>query len=101
MPLESYIEREACRRIQLLLKNPDATPKHGKDGWPDRQVLLGRGIHFWFEFKQEKGRLRAAQVERRRRLEAQGDLVYAPRSVEEALLQYFEACRRLGGPAAA
>lgn len=85
MPSEAWIEQESCRQIQRLLRDPDATPKHGKDGWPDRQVLLGNGKHYWLEFKQLKGKLRAAQVERIRQLRARGELVGEPRSVAGAL----------------
>lgn len=85
MALEVNIERRSCELIQQLLRDPDATPKHGRDGWPDRQVLLGNGLHYWLEFKQLTGKLRAAQVERIRRLRARGELVGEPRSVEAAL----------------
>lgn len=85
MPSEAWIEQESCRQIQRLLRDPDATPKHGKDGWPDRQVLLGFGCHIWLEFKQEKGSLRAAQVERLKRLRARGEWVEEPRTIEAAV----------------
>lgn len=95
MPSEAHIEQKSCEMIQQLLRDPDATPKHGLEGWPDRQVLLGNGQHYWLEFKQLKGRLRAAQVERIRRLRARGDLVGEPRSVAAALAFHAFACATL------
>lgn len=95
MALEVTIERESCKLLQRLLGDAEATPKFGEDGWPDRQVLLGNGRHFWLEFKQLKGRARAAQLERVKQLEKRGDLVYWPRSVDDAVEAFYEALRRL------
>jgi hypothetical protein len=95
MSSEAHIEKESCRLIQKCLANPDATPKHGKDGWPDRQVLLGFGFHCWMEFKQLTGSLRAAQVERIKRLRAQGDTVFEVRSIEQAwdsFVEFYRTC---------
>lgn len=70
------------------------TPKHGKDGWPDRQILFGKNRHCWMEFKQLKGRLRAVQQERIRQMREAGELVYEPRSIEAAMTFFYEAQSR-------
>lgn len=93
---EKSIEKASCKAIQLELRDPDSTPKHGEEGWPDRQVLLGNGHHFWLEFKKLTGKLRHAQVERNKRLRARGERVYEPRSEADALAALHYEMRLLG-----
>mgnify|MGYP000948680703 CR=1 FL=1 len=89
MTLEASIERfaveEATRRW-----GEGSAEKWGHDGWPDRQILPGGGFHFWLELKAETGRLRKAQIVRRRLLEAKGDRVFVPRSRADVVKAYDE-----------
>lgn len=81
-PRESSVEVAA---IKLWLKlGAVAVRKDGREGWPDRLVLMGNGRHFWAELKTQTGQLRASQVEIKRQLEIGGDLVFVVRSVEDA-----------------
>ena len=92
LSIERFAVEEAHRRW-----GPDSAEKWGRDGWPDRQILPGGGCHFWLELKTETGRLRKAQVIRKRLLEAKGDRVYVPRSREEirAIFDEWESTLRL------
>ena len=49
--------------------------KVGHTGWPDRQVLIGTGRHFWIEFKSPTGALRGNQTLRIARLRRMGETV--------------------------
>lgn len=82
---ESTLERNTCRRLEQIGAQPI---KVGFDGWPDRQVLVGANVHFWVEFKQAKGRLRASQVLRIEYLRSIGDTVLVTHTPQEA----DEAC---------
>jgi hypothetical protein len=76
--VEKFAVEEAHRRW-----GRDSAEKWGLNGWPDRQILPGGGRHFWLELKTHSGRLRKAQVIRKRLLEAKGDRVYVPRSRDD------------------
>lgn len=82
MALEASIEKFAVEEAHRRW-GPESAVKWGGDGWPDRQILIGGGRHFWLELKTETGRLRKAQEIRKRLLEAKGDRVYVPRSRED------------------
>ncbi len=59
--------------------------KVGRDGWPDRLVLLGTGRHCWFELKRRKfGHLTPAQRRRIPALRRVGEHVYIIQSFEQA-----------------
>ena len=71
--LERQIELKGVRWLQ---KQHVFSVKHGKQGWPDRQVLLGGGRHFWWEVKRTRyGRLTPAQKVVIEALRARGDIV--------------------------
>jgi hypothetical protein len=82
--LEINIE---TRAVEEALRRDCKAEKWGLRGWPDRQVLLGEGFHFWWEFKTLTGKLRKAQIIVREKLIALGDTVYVPRSYLEAVEQ--------------
>jgi hypothetical protein len=74
MTLEISLETRGCGYLRQ--KNADPV-KRGQDGEPDREVLWGRGLHFWIEFKKEKtGRIRPGQKTYAKYLRAIGDEVY-------------------------
>jgi hypothetical protein len=78
---ESTFERATCARLEKL---GAVCIKVGFDGWPDRLVLVGEGVHYWIEFKQERGRLRANQILRIEHLRSIGDTVYVCKSQRDA-----------------
>jgi hypothetical protein len=56
MTLETSLETRGCER---LLREGAMPIKRGQDGEPDREVLWGRNLHLWIEFKKAKtGRVR-------------------------------------------
>jgi hypothetical protein len=73
--LEDFVVAECMKRKVLAVK-------HGRDGWPDRQILRGTGLHFWLELKSEEGDLRPAQYVIAKLLTKLGDRVYIPRNRE-------------------
>lgn len=48
MTLEVSLENRACA---YLIARGAMPIKRGQDGEPDREVLWGRSLHFWLEFK--------------------------------------------------
>lgn len=81
--LEVNVEQEACRQLEA---EGMWTTKHGKQGWPDRQVFIAPKHHVWFEFKRAKfASLTRAQKRRIPWLEARGEKVYLITSVAQAL----------------
>jgi hypothetical protein len=82
MTLEINIETPFVREC---VRRGFRAEKWGLDGWPDRQILLGNGQHFWMEFKRLTGRFRKAQEIMREKLEEMGERVYVPRSYSEAV----------------
>lgn len=82
MTLEINIEVPFCEEA---LRRECKAEKWGLNGWPDRQILLGGGYHFWMEFKTLTGKLRKAQIIVRERLTEMGDQVYVPRTLREAV----------------
>ena len=84
MTLEAGIERRAVAYARALKYE---VIKIGTDGWPDDLVLLGRGRHFWWEFKNEVGRLRKAQEIRTEIMRDAAEVIYVPRSYAEAVEQ--------------
>jgi hypothetical protein len=74
MTLESGIERAVC--LSICAAWPHAIClKQGKEGWPDRQILLGEGQSFFIEFKQAGESLRPDQRVRIRDLVTAGNVV--------------------------
>lgn len=93
------LEREIeSRAVGFILRRGFRAEKWGFRGWPDRQILLGGGFHFWYEFKRQEGKLRKAQEIIKEKLELMGDRVYVPRSYHEAIEQLEHEVRlRSGG----
>jgi hypothetical protein len=74
MTLETTLE---SRGVLYLLGEGANPVKRGQDGEPDRQVLWGRGLHFWIEWKKAKtGRVRKEQKIYAKYLRAIGDEVH-------------------------
>ena len=82
MPRESAIESGACKALH---REGFDTEKCGKNGRPDRLVVTAPGRHIWFEFKQPKGRLTAAQERRIPKMRERGEVVEIVTSEHEAL----------------
>jgi len=78
-PLERSVER---RVVDEIRRRGYGAEKWGADGWPDYQVLLGGGSHFWMEFKSKTGRLRKAQAIRFNLMRQNRETIYVPRSYE-------------------
>jgi hypothetical protein len=76
MTLESGIERQVCLSIVAAWQHAICL-KLGKEGWPDRQILLGEGQSFFVEFKQKGEPLRPDQQVRMRDLVTAGNVVLA------------------------
>ena len=57
--------------------------KTGKEGYPDRLVILGSNRHVWMEFKTPEGKLRPQQVNRISKLEELGETVFVVTSFEQ------------------
>lgn len=58
--------------------------KDGRQGWPDRLVLLRNGRHFWWEAKKRRGgRLTRGQKIIIPALRSRGDIVLVRPSLEE------------------
>lgn len=79
MTLEINLESRSC----ALLTAHGAHPiKRGFDGEPDREILWGKSLHFWIEFKKEAkpgkagGKLRPRQELWKKYLIAIGDDYY-------------------------
>jgi hypothetical protein len=84
--LERSIEKNG---LKLLAIHGLTSIKHGKNGWPDRQILLGENEHVWWEVKTLQGKLTKAQKVRLKWLtEVVGDRVLVgPYSVLESYLE--------------
>jgi len=77
------VEQRCC---ELLESCGCLALKFGREGWPDRLILLGTGFHVWFEFKRLKfGSLTPAQRRRIPTLRMAGELVYVVKDAEEGL----------------
>jgi hypothetical protein len=84
--LERTIE---ARGLKLLARHGLTSIKHGKNGWPDRQILLGENEHVWWEVKAPFGRLTKAQKVRLKWLtEVVGDRVLT--GTDTVLESYLE-----------
>ena len=66
--IEQYLVHETARLGGVCLK-------HGQDGWPDRIVLLPRGVCVWVELKRKGGKLSLLQQTRIAKLRALGQRV--------------------------
>lgn len=82
MARESRIEGETWRRLREMKIR---TVKCGKDGDPDRLILIGRSRHIWFEFKQPGGSLTPAQKRRIPKMRAEGEIVYIVERVDQGV----------------
>lgn len=80
--LEKSTELTVCKK---LVAAGFKHKKDGLDGWPDRQVFPGAGMHFWIEFKHKRvnKKLRAMQVVITKHLRKQGDHVYIIDSADD------------------
>ncbi len=81
MARESGIETRACVTLKA---SGIETVKCGKNGLPDRFVIVGPCRHVWFEFKQPGGGLTPAQRRRIPKMRARGEVVYIIESVAAA-----------------
>lgn len=72
MARESAQEKATVRLLESL---DFVARKDGRDGWPDRLVLMGRNRHCWIEHKTDRGRLTPAQRRVFPKLEERGDLI--------------------------
>jgi hypothetical protein len=98
MTLEISLETRGCSYLRAQEADP---VKRGQDSEPDREVLWGRGRHFWIEFKKEKtGRVRPGQKTYAKYLRAIGDEVYFIDTFEQ-LVEVVETFRLIHGPATA
>jgi hypothetical protein len=61
------------------------TVKCGKNGIPDRLVIVGPCRHVWFEFKQPGGGLTPAQKRRIPKMRSRGEVVHLIDSTSDAL----------------
>jgi len=83
MTLESRIEGRA---VTELMKLGYIAVKQGKDGWPDRIVVLPNKRCVWLEFKQPKtGAVSQRQKIRANDLAKLGHKVYYPTSWQDAV----------------
>jgi hypothetical protein len=89
---ERYIERLSLEWLKRTLPKAKA-PKSTTPGWPDRQILLGKGRHVWVEFKTPTGRLTPLQEAVHRDLRSNGDEVHVIRSTREFRLAVGAAYR--------
>lgn len=72
--LEKSIEKKGVDRLWYELGL--IARKDGREGWPDRQVFLRGGRHFWWEVKKLKGgRLTPAQARVLPQLDRNNDIV--------------------------
>ena len=98
MTLEISLE---TRGLEYLRANGCEPIKRGQNGEPDRQVLWGKNLHFWIEFKKEgTGRIRPGQKVWAKYLRGIGDKVYfvdAFEQMEEIVCRH----RMVWGPATA
>jgi hypothetical protein len=78
---EKAVESSVCSWLMFQGYVP---LKVGLEGWPDRLVLVGRGMHIWFEFKAPGGKLRAQQSNRIFKLREMGESVHVIESLEQA-----------------
>jgi hypothetical protein len=91
--LESAVEEACCA---LLREHGCLALKFGKEGWPDRLVLLGNGFHVWFEFKRAKfGGLTPAQRRRIPALRKAGELVFIVKDAHTGLVEALNARKAL------
>ena len=89
---ERYIERNACLEIRKAYPNVDCL-KCRELGYPDRQIMLGKGRHIWIEFKTPIGKLSPRQLARHQYLRSKGDTVHVCTSKREALAAVAQAFR--------
>ena len=61
MPREAGIEHRTCFLLEQAVPGTKCL-KQGRNGWPDRLVLLPGGDCFFIEFKAPGGRLRPDQL---------------------------------------
>ncbi len=81
--LEVSLERSVVIYVEGMLGL--WAPKVGREGWPDRLILLGFGRHCWFEFKRRKfAHFTPAQQRRLPALRRRGEHVYLIKSFEQA-----------------
>jgi hypothetical protein len=80
--LESRLEKKI---VKALHEKGFESLKAGKNGWPDRLVIVGPGHHVWLEVKQPGGTLTPAQKRLLPKMADHGEPVYVVESVEEAL----------------
>lgn len=79
--LEVTVEREGIRALKEL---ECEARKDGRQGWPDRLVLVGNNTHFWWEAKKRKGgKLTPAQERVIPWLRARGETVLVRPTLEE------------------
>lgn len=94
MTLEISLETRSC---ELLLRRGANAIKMGQDGWPDRLVLWGHGLHFWIEFKKPGGgKLRPGQVVIKKYLERINDPVFVVDSWEYMVVLVADFERKHG-----
>lgn len=84
VPVEAQVEARVVQYVEERLHL--WAPKFGKDGWPDRLVVLGCGKHVWFEFKRRKfGSLTPAQRRRIPAMRRAREPVYIVKTFEQAV----------------
>jgi hypothetical protein len=82
---ESKIERHLVQRIDRL---KGECIKMGKNGWPDRLIILAGGEILFAELKSSQGKLKPHQKRRVERLRRLGQEVLVPKSIEEIDLKF-------------
>lgn len=81
--LESTVERLGVAELRAF---GCEVRKDGRQGWPDRLVLVGKDVHFWWEVKKRRGgRLTPAQKRVIPRLRALGETVLVRPTIVELL----------------
>ncbi len=82
--LEVNLEQKVVAYVEGVLRR--WAPKYGREGWPDRLVVLGSGRHCWFEFKRRKfSHLTPAQKRRIPMLRRAGEHVYVVKTFAQAV----------------
>ena len=84
---EAAIEKRACREIKKLWPGAETRKLNGAGdrGWPDRLVVLPRGVLLMIEFKRPGAGLSPAQRSKIKRITKLGHNVYVCDSVREAV----------------
>jgi hypothetical protein len=96
--LEITLETRGC---EYLIREGANPVKRGQNGEPDRQVLWGRGVHFWIEWKKEEtGRIRWAQKVYIKYLHGIGDEVHVINNFVQ-LVEVVQRFKLIHGPATA